>query len=197
MRLAELGPAVLTPDQMPRFLDIVRQTYPAAHRRQLEGILQPDDSYNTFKSRAFVYAKRVPRGNPVLWPVLAFAADGASRRLKISAALFFEGETDAGRIQPAAVGWRFEPPEDETGEHSYYHVQPISSWDVAGTRTLPIQGKLNDNYPAIPVAARDSLSLLAAVLVSLYGRVDVKQIFNDARVKGDISPVRDKLDPWL
>lgn len=39
IRLAERGPVLSNPDRLPRFLDVVRATYPAAHRRQLEGIL--------------------------------------------------------------------------------------------------------------------------------------------------------------
>lgn len=196
MRIADLGPAQRRPDQVPRFFDVVRQTHPAAQRRSLEGILRIDSAYDTFESRAFVYAKRVPRGRPVLWPVLAFAADRASQRLKVRVALFFEDGSETGRAAPLAVGWRFEPPEDETGEHSYYHAQPISSWDVARSGPLPICGNLNDIYPTIPLAAKDSLSLLCAVLASLYGRLGVRDILSDSQVRRSVRPVQQKLESW-
>ena len=198
MRIAERGPAFRQPDELPRFLERVRETYPAAHRRQLEGIIGMEDGYDTCESRAFVYAEVIPRGTPRLWPVLAFAADRASRRLKVRAALFFEAEEEtAGRRRPRAVGWRFEPPEDSIGAHSYYHAQPISAWDNSGDRTLPIYGILNEVYPAFPLRAADSISLLAGMLVSLYGRIGARDLLGDSQIADSINPVRSKIESWL
>src|SRR5215468_10176199 len=92
MRLADLGPGFRSPDSLPRFLDVVRQTYRPSQSRELESILRMEPGYDTYTSRAYVYAERVPRGVPVLWPVLAFAADRASQRLKVRLVLFYEEE---------------------------------------------------------------------------------------------------------
>jgi hypothetical protein len=198
MRIAERGPAFRQPDELPRFLDVVRQTYPAAHRRQLEGIIGMEDGYDTCESRAFVYAEMVPRGTPRLWPVLAFAADRASRQLKVRAALFFEAEEEGtGRRGPRAVGWRFEPPEGSIGAHSYYHAQPISAWDNSGDRGLPVFGVLNEVYPAFPLMAENSLSLLAGMLVSLYGRTGAGDLLGDSQIADTINPVRPTIERWL
>lgn len=202
MRIADRGPAFGEPDEIPRFLELVRQTYPPANRRQLEGIIRMEDGYDTCESRAFVYAEAVPRGTPKLWPVLAFAADRASRRLKVRAALFFESEETRGRRtrtirRPRAVGWRFEPPEDSSGSHSYYHAQPISAWDNSGDRPLPIYGVLNEVYPAFPLIAADSISLLAGMLVSLYGRTRARNMLSDSQITDIINPVRPKIEEWL
>jgi hypothetical protein len=203
IRLAERGPILRSPDRLPRFLDVVQQTYPAAHRRQLEGILNSETGYDTASSRAFVYAEVVPRGSPVLWPVLAFAADKASRNLKIRAALFHESPDTAARAGPVAVGWRFEPPEGSgatgcpEGSHSYYHAQPISSWDKSERNRLPVYGVINQSQPAFPLIAEGSVSLLVGVLVSLYGKTRAVDLLSDTQIRRFIAPVLAKVSPWL
>ena len=197
IRLAERGPVLSNPDRLPRFLDVVRATYPAAHRRQLEGILNSEAGYDTASARAFVYAEVVPRGNPVLWPVLAFSADSVSRNLKVRAALFHESPDGSVRGVPVAVGWRFEPPEDLEGAHSYYHAQPISSWDNSERNRLPVYGMVNEVYPAFPLMARSSISLLAGVLVSLYGKRAAIDLLSDSQIRRFIAPVLTNLSPWL
>ena len=198
IRIAERGPAFRDPDELPRFLDVVRETFPPAHRRQLEGIIGMEEGYDTCGSHAFVYAEVLPRGTPKLWPVLAFAADRASQRLKVRAALFFEAEEEStGRGRPRAVGWRFEPPEDVKGSHSYYHAQPISAWDNSGDLKLPIYGLLNEVYPAFPLIAADSISLLAGMLVSLYGRTVARKLLSDSEIADTINPIRPKIETWL
>jgi len=203
IRLAERGPVLRDPDRLPRFLDVVKQTYPAAHRRQLEGILNSETGYDTASSRAFVYAEVVPRGTPVLWPVLAFAADRASRNLKIRAALFHESPDDSIRSGPVAVGWRFEPPEGPEspegpeGAHSYCHAQPISSWDKSEKNRLPIYGIINQSQPAFPLIAGGPVSLLAGVLVSLYGKTRAADFLSDSQIRRFVVPVLAKVSPWL
>jgi hypothetical protein len=203
IRLAERGPVLREPDTLPRFLDVVKQTYPAAHRRQLEGILNSETGYDTASSRAFVYAEVVPRGSPVLWPILAFAADRASRNLKIRAALFHESPDGSVRSGPVAVGWRFEPPEGPEapegpeGAHSYYHAQPISSWDKSERNRLPVYGLINQSQPAFPLIAGGSVSLLAGALVSLYGKTRAVDLLSDSQIRRFLVPVLAKVSPWL
>jgi hypothetical protein len=197
MRMADRGPGRRRPDELPRFLDVVRQTYPAADRRRLDGILRPGDGYDTCASMAFVYANAVPRGHPVLWPVLAFSADRASQRLKIRSALFYEAIGCSGETETFAVGWRLEPPEDVDGTHSYYHAQPISEWDNSGTRKLPVATEVNEVQPAFPIAAADSISMLAAMLVSLYGRIEARNILSDSQIRGAVRLVYKRIEQWL
>jgi hypothetical protein len=197
MRLADLGPGFRSPDTLPQFFDVVRQTYRPALRRDLEGVLTMEPGYDTYRARAFVYLERVPRGLPVLWPVLAFEADRASQQLKVRVALFYEEEdTVSGESQLRAIGWRFEPPEDADGAHSYYHAQPIIAWE-RDSDYLPRYGSVNDNYPAFPLLAQDSISLLVAVLVALYGRVLTREMLGDSQIGDSIRPIRRRLDPWL
>lgn len=197
MRVANRGPARRRPDQLPRFFDVIRQTCPAAFGSRLEGILRLNDGYDTCESRAFVYADVIRRGNPVLWPVLAFSAERASHRLKIRAALFYEASGSSSEMGISAVGWRLEPPEDSDGAHSYYHAQPISEWDNSGKQKLPVVDNINEVYPAFPIAAADSISLLAALLVSLYGRVETRNILGDSQLQRYIRPMYRRLGQWL
>ena len=194
MRLADLGPGLQSPDTLPRFLDVVRQTYRPAQRRDLEGILTLESAYDTYGASAFVYADKVPRGVPVLWPVLAFEADRASQRLKIRAALFHE-DVEFGGARPRAVAWRFEPPEGPDSAHSYFHAQPILAWE-RDSDNLPVWA-VNDNYPAFPLMAGDSIGLLTAVLVSLYGRRNTRELLGDSQIQDSITPIRKRLVQWL
>jgi hypothetical protein len=197
MRIAERGPAARGAGASPRFLDVVQQTYPPAHSRQLEGILRTDGGYDTCVSRAFVYAETIPRGQPALWPVLAFSAQRASRQLKVRAALFFEGTDDSDAGRPLATGWRFEPPEGAVGAHAYYHAQPITAWDTSGNRKLPVKSQCNEVFPAFPLKAEDSISLLTGVLVSLYGKTSTQAILAEPQLRRVINPVRSKIEAWL
>lgn len=197
MRMADLGPGFRRPDHLPRFFEKVRFACPPADGRRLEGILRLEDGYDTCAERAFVYANEIRRGTPVLWPVLAFSAERSSRRLKVRAAFFYEAINDSDEPDSFALGWRLEPPEDEDGSHSYYHAQPISAWDTSGTRNLPIIGSLNESYPAFPILAADSVSLLAAALVAMYGRVETRNILSDPQIRESLQPVRKKVERWL
>jgi hypothetical protein len=155
-----------------------------------------DGGYDTLAANAFVYGEKLVRGTPVLWPVLAFSASKASRDLKIRVAHFYSVDGDNGQ-DLEAVGWRFEPPEDETGAHSYYHAQPISAFDTGGRWRLPTASVLNESCPAFPLLAESPVSLLAALLVSLYGRVHVGAMLRDVQLREYVRPIVRKLEPWL
>jgi hypothetical protein len=159
--------------------------------------MRPDEGYDTLNSGAFVYGEKTPRGSPALWPVLAVKAGRASRNLKIRVALFYASQNESGDETLQALGWRFEPPEDVDGAHSYYHAQPISSFDSSGRWRLPTSGAVNHAYPAFPLRATDSLTLLTALLVSLYGRTNVGAMLNDSQLRQHIRPVVKNLEPWL
>lgn len=197
MRIAELGPGLASPDSLPASIEEVRRRWRPAQRRELEGIMGGEDGYDTLEASAFIYAEQVPRGHPVLWPVMAFNAGRVSRNLKVRVALFYSAFDGSGKESPGAVGWRFEPPEDDTGSHSYYHAQPISSFDRSGRWRLPIEATINEVYPAFPLRAQSSVGLLAGMLVSLYGRVRARELLSDPGLRRDLRPVLTSLDPWL
>jgi hypothetical protein len=200
-RLMEVGPDIYQAmSTLPIAINEVVRRYSPATDRQIIGILNSDDGFDTYKSRAFVYGPVVERGTPKLWPVMAFAGDRGCDNLRVRVALFFdrldfEPESEDGRRSPArAVAWRFEPPEGARSAHCYYHAQPISSWDKTSTGRLPVHIPLNESQPGFPLKAEDSVSLLAAVLVSVYGHTYTSgTIFSNLSFRRDIRPVRESL----
>ena len=196
IKLAEIGPDVYQlQSTLPESMQQVVRQYPPANEKQLRGILRRDEGFDTSESRAYVYAPTVDRGTPRLWPVMAFSGGPASVGLRIRVALFFElsdpvGASAAeGPQTPRAVGWRFEPPEGAVGAHCYYHAQPISSWNNRDSGRLPVAVPLNESHPGFPLMAEDSVGLLAAVLVSLYGHEWASVFLADRDIRRDIVPV--------
>jgi hypothetical protein len=196
IRLAELGPA-FRPDGLPASIQRVMEVYPPYHSQQLEGILKGEAGFDTLASRRFVYGPALSRGSPRLWPVMAFSAEEGCRDLRARVGLFFgDASPPVEDERVSAVAWRFEPPEDSSGSHSYYHAQPISAW-TTGFSNLPVALPLNESYPAFPLLADDPLGLLAAVLISLYGRTYVARLLANSDMLQFISPVKAKLWRWI
>jgi hypothetical protein len=161
----------------------------------MTGILGSEESFDTYTSNAFVYGPVVDRGVPKLWPVMTFSGDRGCDNLRVRVALFFDGlSSNSGgdqRQSVQAVGWRFEPPEGASGAHCYYHAQPISSWNKTSSGRLPVHLPLNESHPAFPLKADDPVSLLAAVLVSVYGHAYTHdEIFGSLSFRRDIRPAR-------
>ncbi len=72
-------------------------------------------------------------------------------------------------------GFRWEPPEGGpggVGKHDYYHAQPIISVRISPGASVPLDlshDHIVEDCPTLPIDARDSVHLLDALLVSLYG----------------------------
>jgi hypothetical protein len=188
------------PHTLPDAILQVAKSYRPGDAVQMELLLKGSGAYNTLESEAFIYAPAVRAGRPYLWPVLTFAAAEDSARLKIEAAFFFEEDWSAeekGEYRVGATGLRFEPPEDEYGVHSYYHAQPITSFGGREDGRLSFARTVNTSFPAVPLAATDSVSLLGAVLVSLYGRTGARSMLGDPQVRTQIELVRSSFEPWI
>lgn len=198
-RLAQTGPLV-SEEFLPQPLQKVALLYPPADESRLSGIMGSSNGFDTKKVRAFVYAPRIERNTPALWPVMAFSAGNGFDNFRIRVALFFQASShDDMELSawsegdgPWAVAWRFEPPEGVAGAHCYYHAQPISAWDIDSGR-LPVALPLNESHPAFPLIAADCVGLLAAMLVSLYGHEWTKRFLGDRSLRQDILLVKDSL----
>jgi len=198
-RLIEVGPDIYqSTSALPASINEVVRIYSPATERQITGILDSEDGFDTYASNAFVYGPVVERGTPKLWPVMAFKADSGGDNLKVRVALFYDqlaSSSPSGDSHDAvrAVAWRFEPPEGERGAHCYYHAQPISSWNNTPAGRLPVYVPLNESQPGFPLMAEDPVSLLAAVLVSVYGHEFTNnEIFGSLRFRRDIRPAVEK-----
>jgi hypothetical protein len=200
-RLIEVGPDIYQAmSALPSAINDVVRRYAPASDRQIIGIMSSGDGFDTYRANAFVYGPVVERGTPKLWPVMAFAGDRGCDNLRVRVALFFDrldfdSESDDGRRSSArAVAWRFEPPEGDKGAHCYYHAQPISSWDKTSSGRLPVHLPLNESQPGFPLKAEDPVSLLVAVLVSVYGHSYTNgTLFSNLNFLRDIRPARESL----
>jgi hypothetical protein len=77
---------------------------------------------------------------------------------------------------PAAIGLRFEMPEGADGLHSYFHTQLCRHFRGETALFPGCPEWLPDQHPAIPVDADGPLSLLIALLKSLYGNTLLRDL---------------------
>jgi len=200
-RLIEIGPDIYqSASVLPPTINKVVRKYTPATVRQMTGILNDEEGFNTYDSNAFVYGPIIDSGTPRLWPVMTFSGDKGSDNLRVRVALFFDESgggtsSDDGRGRRVqAVAWRFEPPEGDRGAHCFYHAQPIWSWNKTSAGRLPVAVPVNVSQPGFPLMAEDPVGLLAAALVSLYGHAYTNDtIFGDLNFRRDIHPARPNL----
>ncbi len=105
---------------------------------------------------------------PFLWVTLA-QADHVSLQLVMAA-------------PDMAFGFRWESPEDagldSSSEHGYWHAQPIKTVRTGSgaVRPIPKQDRISDHFPTFPIDAIDSVTLLGAVVISLYGQLHCQSV---------------------
>ena len=124
---------------------------------------------------------------------------------------------------PYGIGFRMETPhsqdqaeetpadEEGTGDedasanegiHDFYHAQLIKTFQKKLGEKLQINypSWLPESQPSFPMPAKDPVTLLLCLIVTLYGRECYNQFFdtyvNHYR-KSDVKRYKDKLDPWI
>lgn len=139
---------------------------PIDNDRLLESILpsKAKSLIDLSRSRRFLYLEPIIQGGHFL-PVMSFIGEFRTLKpeLRLRVALFLLDSTEKLR----AVGYRFETPEGP-GRHSYYHAQPIITFRD-GSPQLPCPNWLSTDHPTLPLDAVDPVTLLLALLISLYG----------------------------
>jgi hypothetical protein len=125
-------------------------------------------------SQRLVFLLHPPdRGDAVL-PVITLRCefDRTPIVCRFLTALYFLRKPDNGRLRLNIFGMRFDAPEGGgTGRHDMFHLQFINGFakDIPFQReqinTLP----LPDAQPSIPLDADGAVTLLIALLVSIYG----------------------------
>jgi hypothetical protein len=108
-----------------------------------------------------------PPSRKIVLPVLSLRGD-LRPDLKIHMALFTYNE----EASLAAIGFRFETPEQKGKKHIYHHAQMIRTFgtDPSDEILLPCVPRwLSDSLPAFPLSATTPFSLFLGVLVALYG----------------------------
>lgn len=159
--------------------EISTSTYQSiSNDKELEGYLPNDQkSQAEFPDKKYLYLKPIP-ADQILVPLLTMSTnfDLTPHTVKIKLGVFLKHKN-----QLHAFGYRFESPEPKI-DHHYYHLQPIRGFDTS----IPFLTKhvnelmwFPERCPTIPLDASNSVSLLLALLISLYGKsyiiTEVKQ----------------------
>jgi hypothetical protein len=92
-----------------------------------------------------------------------------------------------GGTDERPFGFRFEPPEgDGGGLHDYWHAQPIAAVRTIHNTEVELgipRGATCTHAPAFPLHVEDRLSLMDALLVSLYGPSYLEKYVEDASLR--------------
>ena len=78
------------------------------------------------------------------------------------------------------IGFRFETPEGR-GKHNYYHAQPIVAFGSTQKAQPPTR------FPTFTLEARNPVTLLTCMLISLYGQEYVTEL-SEAKFRDAIQP---------
>jgi hypothetical protein len=134
--------------------------------KRLEQLLRGDGQsvVDLQKVHRFIYLE--PLQDESIVPVLSlwYSARNPRPQLRLRVALFVLDESK----QLAAVGVRFESPEGR-GDHDYYHAQLFVEFEKGGGGLPQCPHWLPKKQPAFALNARDPITLLIAMLITLYG----------------------------
>jgi len=145
--------------------DLVSTVFPVFDERELEKLLsQKKPPVADFGDRRKVLFLEPITGSRCMVPILSLRYDFSRSIPEVGfrLALFLFDETKG----LAALGYRFESPQGE-GTHHYYHAQPIRDLDWG--HSLPCPAWLPTTQPAFALDAKNALTLLVCLLITLYG----------------------------
>ena len=172
-----------------RLFQYLSKTYPVISSTQLSGVLARDQDSSNFGTH-FLILKFT--GKSSILPLVALEREvNRPADLSIQVAVFRHSANGS----PAAIGYRFEAPSGE-GRHDYYHVQFVRRFRNPDRPLPQCPEWLPDKQPAIPVGARDAVSLFLVLLISLYGRTYIEGLVREepklrnltANVRGLLGP---------
>lgn len=150
--------------------DLVSEKYEVFQDAELEKLLATNEVFSCLDHNKFLILEPVPLGTWML-PVLSFRYDfGRSLpEFDIRLALFLSERVEE-KDTLRAIGYRFESPEGE-GSHHYYHAQLIHSFQKGNERLrLPCPQWLPTKQSAFALDAKSPTTLIACLLITLYGR---------------------------
>lgn len=154
----------------------------------LESMLPNQDhpKVNFQDSRRFLYLEPTEIGNYMV-PVLSWQCDFSQKpipEIRIYLSLF---QLDKDK-QLKAIGYRFETPE-KGNRHYFYHAQLIKNF-LNGKPAWCHQCRewLSERQPSFILDARDPISLLICLLISLYGLDYIDKNLLTANFKNELVP---------
>ncbi len=130
----------------------------------------------TLPSKRCVLLKPDDKGRFKL-PVLRLKHDERNI-IRYEVGLYMLDRRDGDDGSPVAIGLRFEEPKGADGLHSFFHAQLCRQFHGATALFPGCPEWLPDQHPAIPVDADGPLSLLIALLKSLYGNTFLRELRN-------------------
>jgi hypothetical protein len=140
----------------------------------------------THAMNGWLYLPQLPRGVGRI-PLLNCRYDRSSGRMSLSVQLAVFWVDDACTIY--ADAWRFESPgqhgASSLGDHAYYHAQPcrLLRTHRSGEVLLKHEPAASSaDVPTFPLDAQDALSLLVAMLVTIYGRRDAFLLIRESAI---------------
>lgn len=149
---------------------LVSERYAIFQDTELERLLSTGDAFNCLSHGKFVILEPVSLGGWMI-PVLSFGYDfrRSHPEFRIRLALFLF-EKSEGKTELRAIGYRFESPEGE-GNHHFYHAQLIRAFEKNNEQLrLPGPAWLPTKQPAFALDANSPGTLIACLLISIYGR---------------------------
>jgi hypothetical protein len=149
--------------------DLVSEKYDGFHDVELEQLLSTADVFNYLEHKKFLILEPVSIGGWML-PVLSFGYDfrRSHPEFRLRLALFLL-EEEEGKSELRAIGYRFESPEGE-GIHHYYHAQIINAFEKGSEQwRIPCPRWLPTKQPAFALDACSPVTLIASMLISIYG----------------------------
>lgn len=159
-----------------RIHDLVSQRYKIFQDVEIEKLLAAGDVFDSLDHKKFLLLEPVELGGWML-PVLSFGYDfrRSNPEFRIRLALFLFEELEK-REELRAVGYRFESPEGE-GIHHYYHAQGIRAFDKKNEDwRIPCPDWMPTKQPALALDANSPITLVACILISLYGRAFISEL---------------------
>jgi hypothetical protein len=156
--------------------DLVCQRYEVFQDADLEKSLATEEIFDCLDHKKFLILEPVSLGTWML-PVLSFGYDfkRSHPEFDMRVALFlFETLGDKDTLR--AIGYRFESPEGE-GSHHFYHAQIIRAFQKDNEQMrLPGPEWLPTKQPSFALDAKSPTTLLACLLITLYGRSFIHQL---------------------
>lgn len=180
-------------------LRIVPSLYPSLSKPEIDN-LQWSNWKSSFQANRVMYLPP-PNGASIsaLWYKWHFRADQP-----ISMCKFYYGVWRMGDPHPkptilpvtrvmSFTGFRFEPPEVQGTNHSYFHSQPCRSM---GDKTTPdpYAMDIDDKGPTMPLAAKSAVDLLLCAYMALYGATKFKTFANALRLEPKVRRNRELTD---
>jgi len=141
----------------------VYTTFPIADEKALDNLFRSGDQIEMIDRGYFLYLWPITKGGyylPIMTLKYDFVEENSEARFRV--ALFcLHGD------QPKASAYRFETSEGK-GKHDYCHAQLITSF-AKHKYPLPCEEWLPVDQPAFCLDAKEPISLLMNLLISLYG----------------------------